>query len=948
MNTFYKILILLCALVSGLSCTQLSEQAPLAFEKLTINTTENPIVIEGLTPDFGWIVTSDSLNKFQSAYRILLSTNPEELKEQKARFWDSGKINSSQSVQVEYNGPNLNFATTYYWKVQLWDEKGIPSTWSKIQEFSTGLAPDAWNKSEWISVPKDTRTSQHRFRNYQTNKMAEGKAVSSFPTGYFRNTFVTDRKIKKAKAYISGLGYYELYLNGEKIGDHVLDPAPSNYDKKALYVVLDATDYIQNGKNAIGLILGNGFYGQNLAFIGERESQSQMEYGVPAVKMILDITYEDGSQNTIVTDESWTALNGPIVFDNVYSGEVYDARFEIEDWNTVEYHDEDAPKAKVLQSPVVGALVPQVMPAIKKLKTLAPKEIFRADNGNWIIDFGQNIAGWVEITVKEKTGQRIDLQLTEALKRNGKTIHLGATGGGASGFSQQLTYVCKSDTVETWEPRFTYHGFQYAEISGLSTKPEPDDFKAILVATDIEETGSFISNSELLNKMNEVSKWTIMANLHGIPEDCPQREKCGWLGDAHAWAEYGLYNYDINNFYEKYMQDIRTQFRPAQGNNDTTMFEVPTMIAPGKRTSHIAKLDWGIATIYLPWYSYLHKGNTRMLNTYYEDMKQLTNYYLSFKNEEGIIKNGMGDWCPPRWDRRNNPGAMECDPVISATAYFYDILKIMKKIAELEDDQNFAHQLSTEIDALKHAFNKTYLNNIAGTPYKWYGSQTATVMALQFELVNNIDLEQVLGGLLYDINTVNEGHHTTGIHGNRYLYSVLSKYGKTNEAFNVLTHPDFPSQAFIVNYGFTTWPERQWDWKSGVELNNSLNHPMHSGFAAYFYETLAGIKPNDMAPGYKKFFVDPVFPRNINEVNSTISTPYGIIENNWEYSGDNFKMTLRVPFNTTAILPLDSEKMKNILINGEDWRSMQNNTTTATGLELGSGKYSISYTYDKK
>lgn len=915
----------------------------IAFERLLCNYVENPQVIAGDRPQFSWVVNAGGFNRYQSAYRLLVSSAPELLAKDVGDVWDSGKLAATSSVHNEFGGESLEAGKTYYWKVRIWDEAASASPWSAVQSFTTGIGGEAdWNGARWITVPADERTSEHRFRDMKTGKMKAPIRVTSYPAGYFRNTFNVRKKVTSATAYVAGLGYYEVYLNGEKVGDHKLDPAPSNYDKTAYYVVLDAKDQLQESKNTLGIKLGNGFYGQNLAFKRDPESEKNLAYGPPAVKLTLRLTYADGSTEAIVTDENWTSIPGPIVFDNIYGGEAYDARFANDGWNENGYDDSANRKVSVT-APVVGTLKPQVIPPIRKLKSLEPQNIFRSVNGNWIIDFGQNIAGWVRMSVRESAGTKIQLQLTEALKRSGDAIHLGSTGGGASGLSQQLTYICGSDERENWEPRFTYHGFRYAEVEGLSQPPRKEDFTAFLVSTDVQETGDFRCSDSLINRMVEVSKWTVIDNLHGIPEDCPHREKCGWLGDAHAAAEFTLYNYDVASFYEKYMEDIRTQFRPVKGGKKAVEFQVPTMIAPGRRTSTIAKLDWGIATMYLPWYHYLHYGNEQIVSENYADMKQLTAYYLSFKNSEGIIENGMGDWCPPRWDRRSNPEAMECHPVVSATAYFYDILKVMKSFSVLMEDEQYTRFLTAEISALLEAFNEVYLESVEGTDHVWYGSQTATVMALRFGLVPE-DLEQrVLNGLVYDIEVVNNGHHTVGIHGNRYLYTVLSDYGKSALAYDVLTHPDFPSQAFVLNTGFTTWPERQFDWSEGIEFSNSLNHPMHSGFAAYFYERLGGIRPVITSPGYKEFIVDPVVPETIDHADTRIISPFGVIENKWVKQGKLFSMQLSVPFNTTATLPLSAARPGTVKLNGEYWRSETAADVLPKLITMGSGTYTISY-----
>ncbi|HKK60920.1 MAG TPA: family 78 glycoside hydrolase catalytic domain, partial [Bacteroidales bacterium] len=778
------------------------------FKKLTCNSQQNPIAIQSQQPLMSWIVEADGYNRSQTAYQILVASQIEALNEQNADMWNSGKINSSQSAYVKYNGRPLAAAHKYYWKVKIWDDQGKSTGWSPLQYFETGLYDESnWGQSEWIVLKEDNRTSEYRFREYKTGRMDEPIMVTSQPIGYFRNEISTNKTIASARAYICGLGLYELYINGEKTGDHVLDPAPSNYDKQAYYVTYDVTKQLNKGENTLGIILGNGFYGQDISWKRDPESERDLSYGVPAVRLLVKVIYVDGSHEEFYSNENWKASTGPIVFDNIYGGDTYDARFEIPGWNTAGFDAGEWNNAKTT-SPKINNVSSQEMPPIRELKELAPQRVFKSPvTGNWIVDFGQNIAGWIQITVNEKEGQLIELIPTEALTQDGKNIYPGSTGGGANGMPQILRYICKGEGPETWKPKFSYHGFRYAQITGVSEKPDANSIKAILVATDVEQKGSFNCSDPLLNKMDTISQWTIIDNLHGIPEDCPHREKCGWLGDAHAFCEYALYNYEMLNFYKKYMEDIRTQMRLVKGDKGSDeKFRVPTMIAPGKRTSTIAKLDWGIATMYLPWYNYIHYGDSSIVIEYYEDMKELTNYYLTFKNENGIIDNGMGDWCPPRWDRRRNPDAMECNPVTSANAYFYDILGIMEVFADMNDDAAFKMKMRKEKIELMEAFNDKYLETIPLTGHYWYGSQTATVMALQFEMVPNDKLDKVVEGLAYNIVAVKGGHHATGIHGNRYIYTVLSKYGKADLAHDILTTPTFPSQTYVMNYGFTTWP----------------------------------------------------------------------------------------------------------------------------------------------
>ncbi|MFD0835658.1 alpha-L-rhamnosidase [Mariniflexile aquimaris] len=945
--------IIVFAIFLGFSCSQkdlkssLSENE-LVFESLRCNSKINPMAIEDEQPLFSWIVKAQGFNKSQSAYHIIVASSLEKLNENDADVWNSGKVSSNNSVYIKYQGKKLNPTSTYYWSVKIWDELNKPSNWSDAQTFQMGLMDEAnWGDSKWITLNKDTRTSEHRFREYITGSMNKPVMVEGFAAGYFRNLINIGKSIKHAQVYICGLGYYELFLNGEKVGDHVLDPAPSNYDKQAYYVSYNITNQLKQGKNAFGIILGNGFYGQNISWKNDPESEKDLSYGSPTVRCLIKVNYTDGSSSDFYTDETWKESTGPIVFNNIYGGDTYDARYELGNWTSANYNDTSWGNAKLV-SPEVTKISAQQIPPIKKLKVLEPQNVFKGADGEWIVDFGQNIAGWVELNVKEKEGQLIEIITTEALLTNGKDIFPGSTNGGANGMPQIYKYICKGSETESWEPKFSYHGFRYAKIKGISTKPDANMIKAVLVATDIQETGSFNSSDELLNKMHSISKWTIVDNVHGIPEDCPHREKCGWLGDAHAFCEYALYNYDMFDFYKKYMEDIRTQMRPTKGhNNPEIKYQVPTMIAPGKRTSTYAKIDWGVATMYLPWYNYWYYGDDDIVKEYYPEMKDLTNFYLNFKGENGIMQDGMGDWCPPSWDRRLNPDAMECDPIISANAYFYDVLGIMERFAKMNNDVAYEAKMKAEKEALKTAFNKSYLVTIPNTNHKWYQSQTATVQALQFGMVPEAEINNVVNGLEYDIVKVKGGHHSTGIHGNRYIYTVLANHGKADLAYQILTTPDFPSQTYVMNSGFTTWPERQFEWEKMEGPTNSLNHPMHSGFAAYFYESLGGIKSSKEQVGYKEFIVKPIFPKTMTETEVKVPSPYGSIHNSWKLNGENFSMNLEVPFNTKAQVVLSPKELKSLKINGVSLEAFQKETKVEilnnSTLVIGSGRYLLEY-----
>ena len=379
------------------SCKKVStSRSSITFDKLLVNAKENPIAIENNQFDFSWTVSVDGYNKSQSAYHILVASSIEKLNEGDADLWNSKKVESNKSTFVKYKGKALEAMLTYFWKVKIWDEKGTASKWSTVQQFQMGLMDSKnWGASKWITLNKDTRTSTYQFRDYKTGRMKNqpAKKVNGFPASYFRNELIIDKKIENAQAYICGLGYYELYLNGAKVGDHVLDPAPSNYDKQAYYVKYDITKEVAKGKNAFGIILGNGFYGQNISWSRDPESNKKgVSYGPPTVKMLVKVNYKDGTSTDFYTDENWKEATGPIVFNNIYGGDTYDANYELGNWNSVGYKDTNWGNAKVA-SPKLRTVSAQQIPVIKKLKVLEPQKVFKGADGNWIVDFGQNIAG---------------------------------------------------------------------------------------------------------------------------------------------------------------------------------------------------------------------------------------------------------------------------------------------------------------------------------------------------------------------------------------------------------------------------------------------------------------------------------------------------------------------------------------------------------------------------
>lgn len=903
-NAFFFCLMASLLLISLAACDKLGrQQSDVTIYHLSCEYDASPLGVVAETPRFSWMLQSDELGQKQTAYRILVADDPALLERGTGNMWDSRKVRAEQSVLVPYQGKPFASSTTYWWKAMAWDQHGRPTHWSEPAMFETGLimATD-WGEAKWIGIKEDTRESEHRFRKVKTERMDKPATMSSYPSPLFRKEYKVKPGLQTARAYVSGLGYHELTINGNKVGDHLLDPAQTTYDVYAKYVVHDIGNYLLEGNNAFGVMLGSGFYGQNIAF-----PPANLNFGPPRLLAMFLFTYEDGTVEQLKTGNDWKVTCGPIVFDNVFAGESYDARYEIPGWNLPGFDDTSWQKAEIVEKPSAD-LRPQTIPPIREKEVLKPVDIFR-DGDKWVVDFGQNISGWVRIRVNENPGTVIQIRMAESLYRHGKSINTYSTGHFATGVEQIDVYVCKGGQEEMWEPRFTYHGFQFAEISGLSEKPDAHSIEAVWVYSDLEQTGSFASSDPRLNQIHQISMNTIKGNIHGLPEDCPHREKCGWLGDAHAMGEAILFNFDAARFFDKYIEDIIGTLGRGGGHRNQPAPMVPTMVAPGKRLAGVATMDWGVALVLLPWYMYNYYGDIKPFENNYHHIKTFVDYMMGFINDNGTLDNGLGDWCPPRWDRINNPDAMECHPFISSTAFLYETCLILHKMATVLNDTEYAEWAKLQAEKLKQAFNEQFLDAIEGTPFYWYGSQTATVMAFRFGMVPEERHKEVVGGLIYDIEVVNAGHHTCGIFGLRHIYTVLNELGLSYLAIDILTTPDFPSQTYIMNAGLTTWPERQWEWSSGIEWDRSLNHPMQSGFAAWFHESLGGIQPDPKKPGFKNILLKPHPAETIEWAKAEMRSMYGSVVSAWSQQENMFQWEINIPTNSQATVFVPSGKI---------------------------------------
>jgi len=752
----------------------------------------------------------------------------------------------------------------YFWKIRVWDKEDEVSSYSD---------PAFWGMGLMDSIDYDDR-----------NRPAWSAKWIAFPelqTPIFRKKFTLKKQVKRARAYICGLGYYELYLNGVKVGDYVLDPAQTDYDQRAFYVTYDIQDYLNSTNNAVGIILGNGWYNQDIAW-----KEANFSYGNPGVICQLVVDYTDGSHEIIETDGTWKVAKSPILNNNIYVGEEYDALLEIDGWSKPGIDDTAWENAKwnVNCTPLT---ISQQIPPIKKIKTITPVDITNPFEGGYIFDMGQNFAGWARLKVKAPAGTIIKLRFAEILNNNG-TLDCSTTGDWATDVVQTDTYICKGDGLEIWEPRFTYHGFQYVEMTGLPYEPTLDNIEGIVVNTAVHQTGKFKCSDSMFNKIHEAAIWTQLSNLHGIPTDCPHRERCGWLGDAHLIADMTIYNFDMALFWKKFIDDIET----------TRRGKTPFEIAPGKRLCG-ANPDWQVAFIILPWEMYLYYGDIKVLREHYDGMNFLMEN-LQEKSKGGIISEGYGDWCAP-----GNIGPKKTPVSLTTTAYYYYAATIMCNITsalKIEKDEKKYLRLSKKI---KSAFIEKFYDDDCKT----FGSQCSNALALYFGLVPLDHEQQVADNLAKDIMETHNCHITTGILGSRFLYSVLSCYGHGDVAIQLLNQTTEPSVGHMFSLGATTiWEKVATPGRLDCFGNFSLSHPMQAAFTAWFYQEVGGIEPDPRMPGFKHFILKPQLTNELNSAEVEFDSIHGKIKSIWRNEKDKFHWCFTVPANTTATVYVPAEK----------------------------------------
>ncbi len=859
----------------------------------------NPTGLDVLRPRLSWAMESPVRGQKQTAYRILVAATLEDLAKDKGDLWDSGKVASDDSVQIAYAGKPLVSGVEAYWKVRVWDRDDHESAWSEPAMWTMGLLkPEDW-KGKWIGSPA-------------------AKSKGEEPAPLFRKAFRVEKPVRRATMYICGLGYYELHLNGKKVGDHVLDPAFTRYDRRALYVTYDVTEQVTRGANALGVILGNGWFNYSVDAAWYFDEAAWRARPKLIAQLVIDLA--DGTSQTVVSDATWKTAPSPIVSNALLNGETYDARLEVPRWDAAGFEDKAWTDAKVVEAPQ-GILSAQMTQPIRVTQTLKPVKLSQPKPGVYVFDFGQNIAGVAQLNVHGPAGTTVTLMSGESLNPDGTVNQKEIKAHTYDGEFQVDRYILKGAGSESWQPRFVYSGFRYVQVTGYPGKPTPASLRALVVHTDIEGTGTFECSNDLLNDIQRCTRWSYVNNFHGHPTDCPHREKNGWTGDAHLAAEAGLYNFEPSASYTKWMRDFHDEQRPTG--------ELPGIVpTDGWGYKWGNGPAWDSAYVLIPWYLYQYRGDRRILEEHYDRLKLYVDY-LTSRASNGLVTIGLGDWCPAKTKTPVN---------ITSTGYYYADTVIVSKMAAILGNKEDAARYAAQAGSIRKAFNSAFFD--AKTKQYGGGSQTALSCALYQGLVEPENVAGVVSNLVANVAAHN-GHLDCGILGTKYLLHALTDNGRADVAYTVASQTTPPSWGGWIKRGATTLWE---DW----EGKSSLNHIMFGDVSAWFYETLAGISPDPSGPGFKRIVIRPAIVGDLKWVRASHDTLHGKIVSEWKQEGEKVLLKVTIPASSTATVVLPAKTASGITEGGKTLEKaacvrMLKTGDGCTTVKIGSGTYHFAF-----
>ncbi|HVE76359.1 MAG TPA: glycoside hydrolase family 78 protein [Actinomycetota bacterium] len=870
----------------------------------------NPIGIDVTTPRLSWTVDSDVRGDFQVAYRILATSDGGEV------LWDSEKVESSQTTHVEYGGPSLAPRARVYWRVACWDAKGVASDLDECSPafFETGLLDESLWNAEWIGL-----------RNAGSNDMFR-------PSPHLRRVFGIADPVASARLYITALGLYRVWINGQLVGDDLFTPGWTDYDVRVPYQTYDVTGHLVQGENCIGAVLGDGWYS---GFVGGQRMRNRWGE-LPELRAQLEITLEGGENMFISTDDSWQGAFGPIVVSDLLMGEDYDARRQLGEWTTANYDDSAWSMARVLSGTNATLVGKRNEPVRKAIERVAV-EMTEPVPGTYVFDLGQNMVGWARLSVTGEEGDQIRLRHAEMLNPDG-TIYTENLREAAC----VDRYTLKGGGPETYEPSFTFHGFRYVEVTGLRGKPALECITGIVVHSDCEMTGSFECSHELINQLQRNIQWGQRGNFLEVPTDCPQRdERLGWMGDAQIFARTAAFNMDAAAFLTKWMIDVRD----AQSPEGAFPNVAPKIKALGGHAGWEDALGlgapgWGDAGVIVPWQMYLCYGDTRQLEEGFDSMLRWVNFVEQCS--PGLLWTDVKGWNFGDWLSINADSPGE----VLATQYFAYTTALVARIARLLG-RDEAEELEDLGGRIREAFNKAYVSadgKIKGE------TQTIYVLALQFDLLPDELRILAFEHLIRDIES-KEWHLSTGFLGVTHLLPVLSRFGRFDVAYRLLTNETYPSWLYPIRHGATTIWERWdgWTEEKGFQSPgmNSFNHYAYGSVGEWMYANVGGIDIYDERPGYEQILIKPVPGGGITSAKATYDSIKGKIECDWSLNDTGIVMKVSIPANTKATVMIPStgpvtESGKDLSEADGVHSVVQGENVTA--IEIGGGRYEFAST----
>jgi alpha-L-rhamnosidase len=844
----------------------------------------DPLGIDERVPRLSWTLESEGRGRVQSAYQVLVAASEENLEAERNLLWDSGRVESGRTVGVEYGGEALRSGTRCVWKVRVWDGDGAPSSYGGPAFFEMGLLERSEWEGAWISLGKGPDEDFDPPTGDEYDELANGL----LPSAYLRKEFSLDRPIRRARLYATARGVYELYINGTRVGEDVLAPGWTDYDRRVQYQTYDVTPLLTDESNAIGAVLGDGWFAGFFGFDPKHRGAHYDSH--PQLLAQLDVEYEDGSKESIATDGSWRCSTGPILFSDLLMGESYDARKEMPGWSEPGFDD---PEWYGVESGEIGNanLVAQPDEGIRVTEEIEAKSVSEPESGRYVFDLGKNMVGWVRLKVEGEVGTTVTIRHAEALNPDGTIYTTNLRSARATD-----RYVLKGEGEEVYEPRFTFHGFRYVEVTGYPGEPHIGAITGRVVHSDTPPSGSFECSSEMVNTLQENIIWGQRGNFLSVPTDCPQRdERLGWMGDAQVFVRTASFNMDVAAFFEKWMVDVEDAQSPEGAFPDVA----PLLTGSGLMDLRWGAPAWGDAGIIVPWTIYRTYGDSRIVERHYEAMARWMEY-LHEGNPDLIRNNRMGnnygDWLSPKGDHTPKH--------LLATAYWAYDAKLMAEMAEATGRHDDAKEYSDLGERIKAAFNGAYVapdGKIEGD------TQTCYLLALHMDLLPD-ELRSIAAEHLVRAIEREDWHLSTGFVGVGYLCPVLTEAGYADVAYRLLNNETFPSWGYTIKNGATTIWERWdgWTEESGFQSPNmnSFNHYSLGSVGEWLYRYVAGIDAE--APGFERILIRPRPGGGLTHARGEYDSVRGRISSSWKIEDGRFVLEVTIPPNTTATVHVPS------------------------------------------